>query len=117
MAIVVELLSWFCFLVGGFLCLSGAVGLLRLPDFFSRIHASSVTDTLAAPLLLSGVMLQVDLSLDTVKLLMVLVFLLATAPTATHAMVKAALVDGHVPQVGDGCTEAPEQPEEGSSNS
>ncbi len=113
MAIVVELLSWFCFLVGGFLCLSGAVGLLRLPEFFSRIHASSVTDALAAPLLIFGVMLQMDLSLDTVKLLMVLGFLLGTAPTATHAMVKAALVDGHVPQVGEDCAA---KPEEGPSN-
>ncbi|MHC4851089.1 MAG: cation:proton antiporter, partial [Planctomycetota bacterium] len=74
MATVVEVLSWFCFLVGGFMCITGAVGLLRLPDFFSRIHASSITDTLAAPLLLTGVMLQVDPSLDTVKLLMVLIF-------------------------------------------
>ena len=105
MAIVIEILSWFCFLVGGFTCLSGAVGLLRLPDFFSRIHASSVTDTLAAPLLLTGVVLQIDLSLDTVKLLMVLAFLLATNPTATHAMVKGALNDGQVPLVGKDCTE------------
>ena len=95
--------------MGGFLCLSGSVGLLRLPDFFSRIHASSVTDTLAAPLLISGVMLQIDLSLDTVKLLMVLGFLLATAPTATHAIVKGALIDGQLPLVGEDCTEAREE--------
>lgn len=99
MAIVVEVLSWFCFLSGGFLCLSGSVGLLRLPDFYSRIHACSITDTLAAPLLLSGVMLQTALSLDTLKLLMVLVFLLATAPTAIHAIVKGALVDGKEPLI------------------
>ncbi|MHC4516480.1 MAG: monovalent cation/H(+) antiporter subunit G [Planctomycetota bacterium] len=109
MATVVEVLSWFCFLVGGFMCITGAVGLLRLPDFFSRIHASSITDTLAAPLLLTGVMLQVDPSLDTVKLLMVLIFVFVTNPTATHAMVKAALNDGQVPLVGKEGAEAREE--------
>jgi len=109
MATVVEVLSWPFFLVGGFMCITGAVGLLRLLDFFSRIHASSVTDTLAAPLLLTGVMLQIDPSLDTVKLLMVLIFVLVTNPTATHAMVKAALNDGQVPLVGKNHTEAREE--------
>jgi multicomponent Na+:H+ antiporter subunit G len=109
MATVVEVLSWLCFLVGGFMCITGAVGLLRLPDFFSRIHASSITDTLAAPLLLTGVMLQVDPSLDTVKLLMVLIFVFVTNPTATHAMVKAALNDGQVPLVGKEGAEAREE--------
>jgi len=113
MAIVIEVLSWICFLLGGFLCLTGAVGLLRLPDFFSRLHANSITETLAAPLLLCGVMLQIELSLDTVKLLMVLAFLLSTNPTATHALVKGALVDGEVPVAGD---EPPDEKEEESSN-
>jgi multicomponent Na+:H+ antiporter subunit G len=94
-----DLLSWFCFIAGGFFCVSGSVGLHRLPDFFSRIHSASVTDTLAAPLLLFGVILQGELSLDTIKLLMVMGFLLATNPTATHAMVKAALLDGQYPEV------------------
>ncbi|NQU48321.1 MAG: monovalent cation/H(+) antiporter subunit G [Planctomycetes bacterium] len=94
---LVEILSWFCFLAGGFLCISGSVGILRLPDFFSRLHASSVTETLATPLLLTGVMLQTGWSLDTLKLMMVWLFVLATNPTATHAMVKAALHDGQTP--------------------
>ncbi|MBC8403883.1 MAG: monovalent cation/H(+) antiporter subunit G [Planctomycetes bacterium] len=94
---LVEILSWFCFLAGSFLCISGSVGILRLPDFFSRLHASSVTETLATPLLLTGVMLQTDWSLDTLKLMMVGLFVLFTNPTATHAMVKAALHDGQTP--------------------
>ena len=97
MSMVVEVLSWFCFLSGAFLCLSGGVGMLRLPDFFARVHASSVTETLATPLLLGGVMLQTGWSLDTLKLMMVAGFVLATNPTATHAMVKAALHDGQTP--------------------
>ena len=110
MDIVLDVLSGICFLLGGFLCLTAAVGLLRLPDFFSRIHASGITDTLAAPLLLCGVMLQIEFSLDTVKLAMVLVFLLSTNPTTTHALVKGALVDGEVPVTGG---DRPEEEEEG----
>lgn len=101
MSLVIEILSWFCFLTGGFFCISGSVGLLRLPDFFARVHASSVTETLATPLLLAGIMLQTGWSLDSVKLLMVAGFVLSTNPTATHAMVKAALHDGETPLVFD----------------
>ena len=109
MDVVLEVLSWICFLAGGFLCLTGAVGLLRLPDFFSRLHANSITETLAAPLLLCGVMLQIEFSLDTIKLLMVLAFLLSTNPTATHALVKGALVNGEVPVAGGGRKEDEEE--------
>lgn len=97
MSLFIEILSWICLVSGGFLCISGGVGLLRLPDFFARVHAASVTETLGAPLVLSGVMLQTGWSLDTIKVLMVALFVLATAPTATHAMVKAALHDGQTP--------------------
>lgn len=109
MSLVIDVLSWICLLSGGFLCISGGVGLLRLPDFFSRVHASSVTETLGTPLLLGGVMLQTGWSLDTIKLLMVGLFVLATNPTATHAMVKAALHDGQTPLEADD-PEAPAPP-------
>ncbi len=115
MGMIIEVLSWIFFLLGGFLCLTGAVGLLRLPDFFSRVHANSITETLAAPLLLCGVMLQIEPSLDTVKLLMVLFFLLSTSPTSTHALVKGALLDGELPTTGVDPADAGEEDE--SSNS
>lgn len=122
MSYVVEVLSWFCFIMGGFLCISGGVGMLRLPDFFSRVHASSVTESLATPLLLLGVALQTGWSLDTAKLLVVAGFVLMTNPTATHAMVKSALHDGQTPlEFKEGDSEKAiadkEAEEEGSSNS
>jgi multicomponent Na+:H+ antiporter subunit G len=98
---VLDLLSSLCLLLGGVLCISGAVGMLRMPDFFSRTHASGVTDTLAAPLLLSGLLLQMEWSLDAVKVVMILILVLATNPTATHAMAKATLHGGQRPQVND----------------
>ena len=54
MTAILELLSNICLMLGGVLCITGGVGLLRMPDFFSRVHASGVTETLAAPLLLIG---------------------------------------------------------------
>ena len=100
MSTVLDLISGFCFLAGGLLCVTGGIGLLRFPDFFSRLHASSVTETLATPLIIIGVMLQIELSLDTIKLLLIIVFVLATNPTATHAMAKSALHGGQVPKTG-----------------
>ncbi|MBF0589623.1 MAG: monovalent cation/H(+) antiporter subunit G [Magnetococcales bacterium] len=97
MAASLEILSWFCFLVGGGLCITGGVGVLRFPDFFTRVHAASVTETLATPLLLIGLMLQLDNWLDLVKALYVLLFVLITGPTAAHALAKGALHHGSKP--------------------
>jgi multicomponent Na+:H+ antiporter subunit G len=97
MMVILEWLSGLCLLLGGVLCITGGVGLLRMPDFFSRVHASGVTETLAAPLLLSGLLLQMELSLDSVKVIMILILVLATNPTATHAMAKATLHGGQRP--------------------
>jgi len=102
MSVLIEWLSGLFLLAGGFLCITGGVGLLRMPDFFSRVHAAGVTETLAAPLLLCGLMLQMEWSLDLFKVVMILVFILATNPTASHAMAKAALHGGHKPLVADG---------------
>lgn len=97
MSIVLEWLSGFFLLCGGFLCITGGVGLLRLPDFFSRVHAAGVTETLAAPMLLIGLAMQMELSLDTVKVLMIMALVLTTNPTASNAMAKAALHGGLQP--------------------
>jgi multicomponent Na+:H+ antiporter subunit G len=101
MTAILELLSNICLLLGGALCITGGVGLLRMPDFFSRVHASGVTETLAAPLLLIGLLLQMGWSLDSVKVIMILILVLATNPTATHAMAKATLHGGRRPLVYD----------------
>jgi multicomponent Na+:H+ antiporter subunit G len=101
MSLLVDWLSGMLLLAGGVLCITGGVGLLRMPDFFARVHAAGVTETLAAPLLLVGLMLQMEWSLDVVKVVMILVFILATNPTASHAMAKAALHGGRHPVVAD----------------
>ena len=60
---------------GSVFILIGALGLVRLPDFYTRMHAAGVTDTLGAELLLLGMMLQAGLSLVTLKLVLISLFL------------------------------------------
>lgn len=97
MTLLADLLSWALLLVGGFCVLVGGIGVLRMPDFFTRMHAAGVTDTSGAILILTGLMFQSGISLVTVKLILILLFLLVSSPTASHALAKAALSDGLVP--------------------
>lgn len=88
---VIDVLSWLCLLAGGFFVLVGSIGLLRLPDFFTRLHAAGITETLGAGLILLGLALQSGFTLVTVKLILFFTFLLVTSPTGTHALAKAAI--------------------------
>ena len=88
---VLDILSWLLLLAGSFFLIVGAVGLIRLPDFYSRMHAAGVTDTGGAGLILLGLMVQGGLTLITVKLFIILVFLWFTSPTACHALAKASV--------------------------
>ncbi len=101
MSLLLDMLSAACLLAGSFLCITGGIGLIRMPDFFARVHAAGVTETLATPLLLFGLMLQMDWSLDLLKVVMIMIFVLATNPTATHATAKAALHGGLKPLVSE----------------
>jgi len=97
-SLLIDLASWVLLLGGAFFLLVGAVGLVRLPDLFTRMHAAGVTDTGGAGLILLGLMLQAGLSLVTVKLAFILLFLLFTTPTASHALARAALHAGLRPK-------------------
>ncbi len=88
---MIDLLSWVSLMVGSIFLIIGTIGLIRFPDFFTRLHASSVVDTLGFILIMMGLMLQAGLSLVTVKLILIVIFILLTSPTAAHALAKAAL--------------------------
>jgi multicomponent Na+:H+ antiporter subunit G len=75
---------------GGFFCIVGAVGLLRMPDFFTRTHAASLIETLGAGLILAGLALQAGFTLALLKLVILGLMILFASPTATHALAKAA---------------------------
>ncbi len=102
---LLDVLSWICLLGGAIFLLIGAIGVLRFPDFYTRLHAVSVCDTLGAGLVLVGLIFQGGLSLVTVKLLLIFYFMIFTGPTAVHALAQAALqsklkplVDDHEPR-------------------
>ena len=97
MAVLIDLLSWLALLGGGAFALIGSVGLLRMPDFYTRLHAAGITDTLGAGLIVLGLALQAGWTLVTVKLLLMLVFVWFTSPIATHALSRAALADPENP--------------------
>lgn len=88
---VLELISALLLLFGSFLCISGGVGLLRFPDFFSRMHAAGVTDTLATAMIILGLVLIDSSFLVDIKLLFILLMTLFLSPTASHALAHAAL--------------------------
>ncbi len=94
MALAVDILSWFCLVAGAVFAIIAGLGILRFPDVFSRMHAAGIGDTLAAWLILLGMMLQAGWTLVTVKLILILLFMMLTSPTATHALARAALADG-----------------------
>jgi multicomponent Na+:H+ antiporter subunit G len=82
------------FLAGAFFLLVTAVGLLRLPDFFTRAHAVGKSETLGALLVITGVVVHSGFALETAKLFLVLFFIAVTNPTAIHILSRAALRSG-----------------------
>jgi multicomponent Na+:H+ antiporter subunit G len=92
-----DVASWVLLVAGGVFSMVGTLGLVRLPDVFTRMHGASVTDTLGAGLILAGLMLQAGLTLVTVKLAFLGIFIFFASPAATHALVKAALARGLKP--------------------
>ena len=93
--LIIIILSGLCLGVGSVFAMIGGVGMLRLPDFYSRMHGAGITDTMGAGFILLGLIIYAGLSLVSVKLLLIAVFIFFTSPTATHAVAKAAL-SGHV---------------------
>ena len=91
MSIALDLISWICLVAGGAVMIIGATGMLRFPDFFTRLHAASVIDTLGSMLIVLGLIFQAGLSIVSIKLVLIVFFILFTTPTAAHALAKAAL--------------------------
>lgn len=88
--LILDIVSSVLLIAGVFFSLTGSIGLFKFPDFFSRVHASSVTDSIAAVLIIGGLLLQTSFDLNTAKLIFILLFLMITSPTASHALAKSA---------------------------
>lgn len=98
MSLIVELLSGLLIVIGALFVLAGGIGALRMPDFYTRVHGSSLTDSLGPVLVLVGLMLEAGPTLVSVKLAAILLFLMITSPTASYALCHAALLSGLKPR-------------------
>ena len=87
-----EIFSWIFILLGSLLILIGSIGLIRLPDFWSRLHGASITDTGGVIFLLIGMMIQAGSIWIFLKLVAIGIFLFVSSPTASHAIANAAYV-------------------------
>ena len=102
MEAVIDILTWTFLLLGSFFAVMGGVGIIRMPEFYSRMHGAGITDTMGAAMIVLGLVLQSfqdGPSLVPVKLLMILFFLLVTSPSSCHALARSALVHGLQPEL------------------
>lgn len=90
---ILEILSGLLVIIGIFLFASGTLGLIRLPDFYCRMHATGKCDTLGALLVLTGLAIYNGFNLVSLKIIFIVAFIFVANPTATHAIGRAALVN------------------------
>lgn len=94
---LINISSGLCLFIGGFACISGGIGILRFPDFYTRVHAVGVTDSLGAAMILIGLMMHSPNFFVFAKLVMILLLTLLIGPTTSHVLAKAALHNGLTP--------------------
>jgi len=95
--IVLDALSWVLVSAGVFFIVVGSLGLIRMPDIYTRLHAAGMTDSIGAGCILVALAIQSGFNLVSVRLMMVWGFLLLTSPIATHALARAARAGGVEP--------------------
>jgi len=93
----IDLIATVLMAFGAFFMFTGALGLLRLPDFYTRLHATGKCDTLGEVLLIVGCMVYQGWAFITIKLFFLMLFIFIANPVATHAIMKAAYVTGVKP--------------------
>ena len=94
---VILALAWVAVGFGLFFTVVGAIGVLRMPDVYSRLHAAGMTDTMGAGFLLIGLSLNEGFTLISLRVILIWIFLLFTSPVGTHALARAALYGGVQP--------------------
>ncbi len=100
METALDIATWMLLVAGSVFSMIGGLGLIRLPDVYTRMHAAGISDTMGAGLILAGLMVQGGFSQVTVKLILILIFLLYTSPTSTHALANSAFHRGQKPLLG-----------------
>lgn len=88
---VLDLISCLFLAAGSFFSVIGGIGIVRLPEFYSRMHGAGVTDTLGAGFIIIGLLMQAGFSLVAFKLLVIMFFLMITSPSSCHALARSAM--------------------------
>lgn len=99
MNLALDVISWIFLVSGSFFAIVGGIGIVRLPEFYSRLHGGGVTDTLGAGLILVGLCFQIGSGFILAKLLMILFFLMVSSPSSCHALANSALSQGVKPEL------------------
>jgi len=94
---VIDILSGLCIAAGIVALITGSLGLIRLPDLFSRTHAVGMMDTAGVGFIILGLIIHEGFTLVSVKLALVGIFLFFTSPIATHAVAQVAYRAGLKP--------------------
>ncbi|MBL4907543.1 MAG: monovalent cation/H(+) antiporter subunit G [Sneathiella sp.] len=111
MDLLLDIGTWILLLAACIFLLITGLGMLRLPDLYTRIHAGGMADTLATFLVCLGLALQSGLTLTTIKLLFIVAFVFFTSPTSTYALAQASFVAGLKPKL-DGFNKTAQNKEE-----
>lgn len=101
MEIILHILSWAAIVTGSIFCVIGAIGVIRLPDVYCRMHAAGIIDTAGIGLIFLGLAFQAGWTLALAKLVMIVIFILFTSPTSCHALCRAAAYSGVHPMHGE----------------
>ena len=91
MSNLINIISGSFIITGSCAIIIGLLGVYRMPDFFRRLHAASIIDTMGTILIVVGLIIYSGMNMVSLKLLLILIFILATTPTAAHALAKSAL--------------------------
>jgi len=91
---IITLISVILLMLGSFFFIAGSIGLNRLPDVYTRLHATTKCDTLGQSLILLGVVIYDGMTFTSLKILIIAGFLLLANPTGAHALAKGAYISG-----------------------
>lgn len=109
---IIHYMSWALLGIGSFFVLVGGIGMLRMPDLYTRMHACSVTESMGTLLVVAGLMLHTGWDLASFKLFAVFLFLMFTGPVASYALANSALIAGVTPKVVNDPVQPEAQPSE-----
>ncbi|MBN9542858.1 MAG: monovalent cation/H(+) antiporter subunit G [Alphaproteobacteria bacterium] len=88
---IISLIAYILIIIGSLICLLGSIGVIRFPDFFTRLHAAGVIDSFGVVLIMIGLAILSPL-VPALKILMIAFFIFLTAPTNTHSLANSAFL-------------------------